>query len=143
MKYFLTVALAVFSLCGLNAQAKPAKAPARAAVAVESPALAEFNKALNNLDGLGKTMAGIHDRASADAAVPKLQAYKASLDNGEADIDEAMEGLTDNEQKALAMKMLSIMTAVGKQMDRLADEAYYGSPTLTEFLTVDLAKELN
>lgn len=141
MKRLLTVALAVFSLCGLNVQATPAEAPARAAA--ESAALAEFNKALSNLEGIGTTLAGIHDRASADAAVPKLQAYKVSLDNVETDIDEAMAGLTDDEQKSLAGKMISIMTAATKQIQRLEEEAYYGSPTLAEFLLVDLSDELN
>lgn len=143
MKYFLTVALAVFSLCGLNAQAKPAKAPARAAAAAVPAPVAEFNKSLDNFEGMGKTLAGIHDRASADAAVPKLRAYKDKLDNGEADIDEAMECLSDDEQKATVARLLSLINDVDKQMQRLEKEAYYGSPTLSEFLTVDLAAELN
>lgn len=142
MKYFLTVALAVFSLCGLNAQAKPAKAPARAAAAVPAP-VAEFNKSLDNFEGMGKTLAGIHDRASADAAVPKLRAYKEKLDNGEADIDEAMECLSDDEQKATIARLLSLINDADKQIQRLEKEAYYGSPTLSEFLTVDLAVELD
>lgn len=140
MKYFLTVALAVFSLCGLNAQAKPAKAPARAA-AVVSPALAEFNKFLDNIEGIKNTLLGIHDRASADAAVPKLRAYKESIDNGDADIDEAMEGLSDDEQKATVARLLRITSEADKQIQHLEQEAYYGSPTLTEFLTVDMLEE--
>lgn len=130
MKFLLTVALLALPFCALTAQAQAPDAPTAASVALPDA----FQDYLATLAEMNSVLIGVTDKASADEAVTALADLELRIATHKALMAEIMDDLTEAQQEAFTMSILTHLTSMTEQAERLQEEDFYGCAALAELL---------
>lgn len=84
----------------------------------------------------------VHDKESADASVAEMEANYNEIIEAEKELDAAREQMSEEEAKAVSLRMLVLLTQLSDAEQRLADNDYFGSDALREYISaVDTESE--
>lgn len=84
----------------------------------------------------------VHDQESADASVAEMEANYNEILEAEKELDAAREQMSEEEAKAVSFRMLVLLTQLSDAEQRLADNDYFGSDALREYISaVDTESE--
>lgn len=84
----------------------------------------------------------VHDKESADASVAEMEANYNEILEAEKELDAAREQMSEEEAKAVSFRMLVLLTQLSDAEQRLADNDYFGSDALREYISaVDTESE--
>lgn len=132
--------IAAAALCSSFAIAQDAPATQEPIAAVCSPEEAEavLDEVIASLTEVTDTLESIQDKASADAAVSRLEAVKARMIEAQAKMD-ALGQPDEATQEKLAMKLLPALFNLSPRMEaagqRIVENDCYGSEALKVLMT--------
>ena len=136
MPFFLPSAILLFALCGLTAQGEEtAEETVSAAVSAAEAQQAPYKEFVSVIKEMTALLSKVKDRESADAAVPKLtvlvtrvKACEQKLHSDNAEQEEAQNGMGE---------VITALQALENQVNRLQENAFYGSESIIECFFLD------
>ena len=136
MPFFLPSAILLFALCGLTAQGEEtAEETVSAAVSAAEAQQAPYKEFVSVIKEMTALLSKVKDRESADAAVPKLtvlvtrvKACEQKLHPDTAEQEEAQNGMGE---------VITALQALENQVNRLQENAFYGSESIIECFFLD------